>query len=339
MEEGFWCGNRAIDVGSSPHGRTCMNIQGANTESFYKFLRGQENLGSNIKLAYGALHAMVENEGATLPDKEISSIALPIGDEPWGNRKTRWRTIKRRVPLVRDFIAQMALVLVTSAFEDFVSNVISEHSRYSGFSGQEPPSKPLLDQENDSRDPLRHLYSSLQWDAQPIQYLLPLYDYFILARNCVVHRAGRASDALVEKAGSGRLQDCLENWPSRPGKKLPQLPQIQEGHDIPFLPRHAILFSEVCQRAARDINSRLLEYLGADGIVYMAAYHGLLADDRIKTNARRSPEQIINLILTERCRASVPDKYEVIGILKKLNAWNRCRTKYNKLFPNAKLAK
>jgi len=316
-----------------------MNIQSANTEPFYKFLRGQENLGSNIKLAYGALHAIVENEGATLPQKEIGLIALPTGDEPWGNPKTHWRTIKRRVPLVREFIAQMALVLVTSAFEDFVSNVISEHNRYSGFSGKQPPPRPLSNQENESRDPLRHLYSSLQWDAKPIQYLLPVYDYFTLARNCVVHRAGRASDTLIEVASSSLLRDCLENWPSRPGKILPQLPQIQRGHDTPFLPRHAILFSEVCQRAAREIDARLLEYLGVDGIVYMAAYHGLLADDRIKTSARRSPEQIINLMLTQRCRVAVPDKYEVIGILKRLNTWNRCRSKYNKLFPNAKRPK
>jgi hypothetical protein len=311
-----------------------MNIQGANSDPYYRFFRAQENLGSNIKLAYGALHAISQNEGATLPEKGTGLIALPTGGEPWGSN-TRWRGTKRRIPLIRRFLSQMGLVLVTSAFEDFLTNVIAEHSRYSGFFGTETRAKEPWVGDSEGGDIVGDFYRSLGWDIRPIEYLLPLYDYFILVRNCVVHRSGRASKALVEKAGSRSLTDCIEAWPSKPGKRIPQLPQLQEHQDIPLLPRHAILFSEVCQRAAKEIDSLLVGFLGVDGMVYMAAYHGLLANDRSQINARRSPEQIVNLMLTERCHVQVSHKYEVIQFLKKLDLWRQCRARYNKLYPKA----
>jgi hypothetical protein len=312
-----------------------MNIQGANTEPYYLFFRAQENLGSNIKLAYGALQAISENESASSPEKGTRLIALPTGNEPWGS-STRWRSVKRRIPLVRRFLSQMGLVLVTSAFEDFLTNVISEHSRYSDFCRKETLAREPSAGDLESGDAIRDLYRSLRWDIRPIEYLLPLYQYFILVRNCVVHRSGRATKALVEKAESKAVGACIEGWPSRRGKNIPQLPQVQEHEDIPLLPRHAILFSEVCQRAAKEIDSLLSAFLGVDGMVYMAAHHALLAGNHVQINARRSPEQIINLMLTERCHVQVVDKYEVIQFLKKLNLWRQCQTKYNKLYPKVK---
>jgi hypothetical protein len=77
----------------------------------------------------------------------------------------------------------------------------------------------------------------------------------------------------------------------------------------------------------------LLEFLGVQGLVYLAAHHALLSENRIQTGARRSPEQIINLVMTERCQVQLSDKFEVIGILKEIDLWNECRQKYSKLFP------
>jgi hypothetical protein len=309
-----------------------MNIQGANTEPFYRFLRTHEDLGTNIKLAYGALYAISQDEKATASGAESTLIALPTGGEPWG-KNTRWRSVKARIPKVRKLIAEMGLVLAASAFEDFLTNVHSEHSRFSDFARKQKSTESPSEEPNEDRERLRSLFNSLQWDISPIQYLLPLYDYFVVTRNCVVHRSGRASAALAEKAESNLLAQCIKTWPSKPGKTIPKLPEIRVDHDIPLLPRHVILFSEVCQRIALHTNSRLLDFLGVQGLVYSAAYHALLAENRIQTIARRSPEQVINLVLSERCQVQLSDKFEVIGILKGIDLWNECRRKYNKLFP------
>jgi hypothetical protein len=236
------------------------------------------------------------------------------------------------MPSVRRLISQMGIVLVSSAFETFVTDAISEHSRYSGFCGKPTATRAQSIEDEESGDPLRSLYGSLRWDIQPIEYLLPLYDFFTLSRNCVVHRSGRANGALLHHRHSAILRKCLDNWPSRPGKKIPQLPPVEKGQDITFLPRHAILFSEVCQRAAIEIDSQLVRFLGVEGTVYMAAYHSLLADNRVLLGARRSPEQVVNLMLTERCHVRVTDNYEVIAALKKLGVWSRCRSRYGSLY-------
>jgi hypothetical protein len=226
-----------------------MNIKGANTEAYYRFLRTHEDLGSNIKLAYGALHAISQDEEPIISDRNRKLIFLPTGGEPWG-KNTRWRSVKTRIPNVRKLISEMRLVLAASAFEDFLTNVQSDHTRFSDFNRKEKSPEPASEEGSEGRERLRLLFHSIQWDISPIEYLLPLYDYFVIARNCVVHRSGRASPALVEKAESSALRDCMEKWPSRAGKAIPQLPEVQVGRDIPLLPRHVILFSEVCQRVA-----------------------------------------------------------------------------------------
>jgi len=311
-----------------------MNIKGANTEAYYRFLRAHEDLGTNIKLAYGALHAISRDEKPLTSGRSTNLIFLPTGGEPWG-KNTRWRSVKTRIPNVRKLISEMGLVLAASAFEDFLTNVHSEHARFSDFTRVEQFPQPASDGENEDRERLRALFSALQWDITRIEYMLPLYDYFIIARNCVVHRSGRASPALVEKAESSVLAECVKKWPSRPGRTIPQLPLVQEGHEISLLPRHVILFSEVCQRIALEMDGRLLEFLGVKGLVYLAAHHGLLSENRIHTDAKRSPERVINLMLTERCQVQLADEFEVIAILKEMNLWTECRTTYQRLFGNA----
>jgi hypothetical protein len=313
-----------------------MDLQDANTESFFQFFHYHENFDASMKLAYGALQAISLEEDSEASKKEGGLLALPTGGEPWGST-TRWRTITHRIPSVRRFLSQMGVVLVASAFEDFVTNVISEHDRYADFQGNEPTDKTSPTGDLEKGVSVRNLYLSRQWDLQRIEYLLPLYDYFMLARNCIVHRSGRASKALVEHTESKQFKNCIERWPSKPRKRIPELPHVREGHDIVFYPRHAILFGEVCRRAAKETNSLLVEFLGANGTVYMAAYYGLLSDDRVHVPARRSPEQIMNFILTERWNVKVSDRYEVIRILKHLDKWTQCRLKYEKLHPKAKL--
>lgn len=109
-----------------------MNIKGANTEPFYRFVRAHEDLGASIKLAYGALYAISQDEKTMASSGKSSFIALPTGGEPWG-KNTRWRSVKARIPKVRKLISEMGLVLAASVFEDFLTNVLSDHSRFSDF--------------------------------------------------------------------------------------------------------------------------------------------------------------------------------------------------------------
>jgi hypothetical protein len=172
-----------------------------------------------------------------------------------------------------------------------------------------------------------------------LKRLTPLFDYFVVVRNCIAHQSGRANGTLIELDASRDLKKCLQGWQSKRNKKLPPLPVVSVGKEIPLLPRHAILASEVCYRIASDINEKLRQSLGTEGLVYMAAYHALLSDDRIQTNARRFPESLINIVLTDRYRIEVDSKSEVIALLRSIGKWDEYRQAFERLFPKPDTAK
>jgi hypothetical protein len=147
--------------------------------------RARRSRGTNIKLTYGALHAISQGENTIASSAQSSLIALPAGGEPWG-KNTRWRSVKARAPKVRKLISEMGVVLAASAFEDFLTNVISEHSKFSNFTRREKSPGATSEEANEDSERLRSPFNSLQWDVKEIEYLLPLYDYFVIARNCIV---------------------------------------------------------------------------------------------------------------------------------------------------------
>lgn len=55
-----------------------MNTKGANTEPFYQFVRAHEDLGTSIKLAYGALYAISQDERRWLPAPRVASLPFPL---------------------------------------------------------------------------------------------------------------------------------------------------------------------------------------------------------------------------------------------------------------------
>jgi hypothetical protein len=311
-----------------------MNIETANTEPFYRFHRFHEEFNRNIKVAFGALQLLGHSASAEVTEGS-KLVILPTGGEPWGDG-TKWRSLAPVSSQASKFLSQMGLVRVMSAFEDFLTNVKAEHDRYANLPlGTAVDSPKLPEDEDDSKEVLVRLFAQLGWDMKPIAFLVPLFDYFSIARNCVVHRSARASEALVEQAQSSALAACLAAWPSARGKKLPTLPNVEQSREIPFLPRHSILASEVCYRAAEYVNTRLASFLGESGIVYMAAHHTLLADERIPTAAKNSADRIVNYALAGRYRVVDLDPLESVKLLKQLDCWRKCLRRYEKLYPKA----
>ena len=310
-----------------------MNLELANSEPFYRFHKFREDFDRNIKVAFGALENLklaakaVDEEG-----KQVEYTVIPAGEEPWGEGM-KFKDISPVASQAGRFLAQMGLVRVTSAFEDFLINVGAEHDRYSNLvNGHGVVPLEVGDDENEG-GLFSKLCERLKYDTHPVAYLLPLIKYFVTARNCVVHRSARASLALVEQAKSGELSDCLKNWPHSGGKPLPALPEFGFNDELPLLPRHSVLAADVCYHAANYLNTKLVESIGAKGIVYMAAHHGLLKDDRLPTNAFKSPDRVVNGVLGGRYRIREVSSLETIQILKSLGKWDACFQSFEKPYP------
>jgi hypothetical protein len=190
----------------------------------------------------------------------------------------------------------------------------------------------LAETERQSDQRLLPLCEKLGWNATLIQNIIPLYDYFLEMRNCVVHRAGRANEGIINLARSNNLDKCMQNWPLEADKHLPELPNLKNGGKIELLPRHAVLASIVCHHAAIQLNKKLIEFLGDQGVVYMTAHHALFGNDRIPRFNEKSADRLINNILTNRYRVTSNSTESVIRILKELDVWKVCQRRFGELY-------
>jgi hypothetical protein len=89
------------------------------------------------------------------------------------------------------------------------------------------------------------------------------------------------------------------------------------------------LAAAVCYETARYLNKCLVAELGENGIVYMAAHYGLLADDPISSDAYRSPEAVVCFLLGGRYRILKLEPTEVIRALKAIDRWSDCKKSSN----------
>ncbi|HSU53779.1 MAG TPA: hypothetical protein VLT36_06950 [Candidatus Dormibacteraeota bacterium] len=306
-----------------------MNLGNANTEPFYRFHRFHEEFSRNMRIAFGALEALRESSRSD-PASTQKLVALPTGGEPWGV-VTKWRDISGAISDSARFLSQIALVRVVSAFEDFLVNVEAEHERHLRRLDPKYQSAPQREMSETSR--MESVCKRLGGDARPLAPLLPIFRYFVGARNCIAHRSGRASEELISITHEPEFQAAVAEYRTRRGAKLPAFPELDLHREIKFLPRHSILASDVFYRAAQHINALLLSNLGADGMVYMAAHHGLLSDDRVSSEAYRSPTHIVNYMLYSRYRVTDGDFNESTAVLKSMNKWDHCRRRYRQLFP------
>ena len=138
-----------------------------------------------------------------------------------------WRDISTAARPAQQFLSQMGIVRVLSAFEDFTVRVEAEHDR--ALSLMSPTAKHKRAASGiaaDAENKLIQLCRRLGWDISSIDAYLPLLDFFYLARNCIVHRSGRASEALVSMSASPELAHSHANFPTRTGTKLPKFPSI-----------------------------------------------------------------------------------------------------------------
>lgn len=302
-----------------------MNISRANTEPFHRFHRFNEELNRSIKVSIGGLVYVKQN--AVAANTEGVSFTLPNDGEPWGNKP--WNSVDKAVAPSKMFIAQMGVVRHITSLEDFCVGVKAEYDRHCDVEGLPVPgSRSKTDEEG---FPPSKLYELLKWDKDVLESVGPLYDYFSLARNCIVHRSGRASKALKSQAESSELEACIESWHGRNIRRVPKLPIVEADDELPLLPRHAVLSGEVGRRIAVDANEKLREFLGATGILYMAAYHSMFCDQPVSSPARRFPYATLNYILTDRYRVELDTRNEAEHKLRKMGEWARYESKWRQL--------
>ena len=103
---------------------------------------------------------------------------------------------------------------------------------------------------------------------------------------------------------------------------MPQLPQVESQNPIHLQPQHQFYCLAAVGHAIRHIDNQFRNWLGRDGLIYLAAYHTLLADTpSVATEAYKLPEKVINHALVTRYAVIDLDQFEVAPILSELGVW------------------
>jgi hypothetical protein len=305
-----------------------MDLQLANTESFLQFHDFLEGLDRNLKVSFGAL-ALVRS----LPPNSVSKagnqiIQLPTESEPWGPH-TKWLNLESVVSDSQRFIAEIGLMQMFSAFEDFLNGTKAEFDRAEAVLH----GRTSTAVKSEVRDiGLRKLCATIGLSLTEIDGALPLFDYFLCVRNCLAHRGGKANQELVNISHCSALLNAIAGWPLRKGATLPQLPQVARGKRIALLARHAIYAGFVCRTIGKVINDHLVGYLGEKGMVLMATHHALFVDEPIIRAKRRDGEAIVNDFLCARYRVRMDGNHEAQKILRGMGRWQATKDNYKRLY-------
>jgi len=89
-----------------------------------------------------------------------------------------------------------------------------------------------------------------------------------------------------------------------------------------------ILASEACHRITQDANTKLVAFLGAEGVVYMGAHHSLFSNHPVKTDGSSSPEAILNSILASRYQVVPAFHAESSRFLRTLEKWEEYKSAF-----------
>lgn len=232
-----------------------MNLTRAITEPLVGLIDFHNQFNRNIKFSFGSI-AHLQAQARTRPEGPIS---LPTGGEPWGAMS--WNDVDLMATSAETFIAEMGIVRAASAFEDYMTGALAEFDRAMG--------NPAPVEADTS---VSRFITRLGCKLSGLERQLFMWDFFEVARNCIVHRSGRANAELARLASSEKLRQTVASWPKRTGKWKVALPDVVSGEVVRWQPRHAIMASDAYYCLVTALDRHLIGVLGERGVVRMAAH-------------------------------------------------------------------
>ncbi|MGV1901563.1 hypothetical protein ACQZ6V_14845 [Agrobacterium sp. 22-3674b3] len=297
-----------------------MNLENAISEPFVKILNFHNDFNRNIKAAVGALEFWKTSSSAS-----ATTATLPTGSEPWGP-VTHWKNPTDIAGKAEAFVAEIGIVRAASAFEDFQTGLDAELNR-----ARPNPTSVEADAVTE------RLLSRLRISPATIVDVTKVVEFFDVARNCIVHRSGRASPALAELSVSKDFQNALAKWPKRAGKWRVAIPSIIDGMPIEWQPRHAIMASDAFFKLAKLMDASLVTAVGELGIVKMAAHWCFLDENPVPCPAKKNVQTMVRQQLINRYFAADVEEGLIIGHLKSIKKWDACAKEYERRFPKGGL--
>jgi len=317
-----------------------IDISSAQLDPFRGFHYFHEDVNIYLKVSLAAALLLVRHSAEPNDIDQLYDL-IRLTHPSWNSPPVREMSIEiqRRT---YSSISAFALVTIFSAFDDFLIGTKAELHRFGSKGGtavisasvtqmQVPkhPEKEDDDDDDDAEERLRAFYAKNAWDTSLIDPLLKVIRYFRLCRNCIAHRNGRASRALVEHAADPGVHSQVKGLLDRTSDGLTEYSLNER---VFVEPTQAILCSHLLRKIALDANMRLLGTLGLDGFLKSVAHHTMFGDKIVRSDAYKTPEAVLNFALTDRYRATMSNREECIQEMKRLGLWKKYMDEFEKKY-------
>lgn len=221
-------------------------------------------INNYIKLSIAAVdHLFNFSEGSKVLSEKINQLVIDAG-ERWTPRI--FSRPENDLLQLKNDLTKSGIFWVYSAFdvyfkktEGLLSSRFPEKNTLN-VNKCEVCGKQLFEERDEEREhKVVELYQKLDWDITAINKLLPILQYFQAMRHSIAHNMGIPNGKLPEIADSNDFNLAIENWETKfDGRNISPTPVVADGK-IELKPHHAILYSEVCLRIAKDMDKHILQ--------------------------------------------------------------------------------
>ncbi len=187
--------------------------------------------------------------------------------------------------------------------------------------------------DEDSGDKVAHLYAKLGADRQVSDHTWAVYRYFRLARDCIVHRDGLASSALVEEYQSSQAASEMKLWViKRRWHMSPVLVPVVQNEQLEFGLRQVIAASAHLRRIVLDLSNAVLRKIGRPGLAYLVAHRAFMSDSPpIEITAAPSMDVAFDWMMATRHRLPRYTRQEGQQLMALLNIRKGCDAGFHRL--------
>lgn len=308
-----------------------MDLTGANTESMLRYHRFHERLNRSIKMQVIGLGFLADEIDAGTPAAAIAQRAT-ARQGLWGGMPD-WNGARDDVEFAVRDVGQAGVARAFGALDLFMEQLQGELTSWRHFIGEADPTK--IEEENEDEDnvedKVNNFYERLEANRSRVEHIWPVYRYFRFARNCIVHREGVASRALVEAATDSSLTRALARWTAATGDlSVPELIDVEVGRQLDFTHRQALHASSVLRLIALDLGRFVISMLGERGFVYLVARRTFLDDTPLAAvDPKGTMVKTFNVIMKERYRVRAYDYAAAMRILRSLDLTRRCSLRFS----------
>ena len=301
-----------------------MSHQNFESLSYIKFRKFHSELNDYVKLSTSAIDHLRDKSRSKSDLTKLISTLISQSGERWSPQT--YDQPFQRLDELRIQLTKSAIMWVYSSFEVFLNHVHGICSQV------EANSYDIQIEEDKESKRLLKLYEMYEWNFNEIKYLFVVYNYYSLARHCIVHNMGKANNDLTLISQSEDFKNALDNWPTViKGRTLSPPPEIDKEGNIFLSPHHAITYSDVCFRISQNINRRILEHLTPAHYLKRIVKNKILDASDLDTPICRDLNKYLRYQMKEGWKFDAFSDSEIKEMLENLGIRKETHAKYKQL--------